>query len=94
MHFLSFYTVKTINVTDHEKLLDVQTSLLVSHVILPHAVCFATSHPANHAICSFIISRGYASGPIRRCLFIDYIIIILSWPVKPLENHVLTRKFM
>ena len=30
---------------------------------------------ANHAICSFIDLIGYASGPIRRCLFIDYIII-------------------
>ena len=60
---------------DHAKLLDVLTSLPVSHVILPRAVCFATSRPANHAICSFIDSRGYASGPIKRCLFIDYIII-------------------
>ena len=51
------------------------TSLPVSHAILPRAVCFATSRPANHAICSFIDSSGYASGPIRRCLFIDYIII-------------------
>ena len=59
---------------DHAKLLDDLTSLPVSHVILPCAVCFATSRPANHAICSFIDSRGYASGPIRRCLFIDYII--------------------
>ena len=38
-------------------------------------MCFATSRPANHAICSFIDSSGYASGLIRRCLFIDYIII-------------------
>ena len=59
---------------DHAKLLDVLTSLSVSHVILPRAVCFATSRPANHAICSFIDSRGYASEQIRRCLFIDYII--------------------
>ena len=63
---------------DHGKLLDVLTSLPVSRSILPRAVCFATSHPANHAICSFIDSSGYASGPIRRCLFIDYIIIVLS----------------
>ena len=75
MHFLSFYTVKTIDVTDeHAKLLDVLTSLSVSHAILPSAVCFATSRPANHTICSFIDSSGYASGPIRRCLFMDYII--------------------
>ena len=61
---------------DHAKLLDVLTSLPVRHVILPRAVCFATSRPASHAICSFIDSRGYASGKIRRCLFIDYIINI------------------
>ena len=34
---------------DHAKLLDVLTSLPVSHSILPCAVCFATSGPANHA---------------------------------------------
>ena len=60
---------------DHAKLLDVLTSLPVSHAILPRAMCFATSRPANHAIYSFIDSSGYASWPIRRCLFIDYIII-------------------
>ena len=60
---------------DHAKLLDVLMSLPVSHAILPRAVCFATSHQANHAICSFIDSSGHASGPIRICLFIDYIII-------------------
>ena len=58
---------------DHAKLLDVLTSLPVSHAILPRAECFATSRPANHAICSFIDSSRYASGPIRICLFIDYI---------------------
>ena len=56
------------------QLLDVLMSLPVSHAILPCAVCFATSHWANHSICSYIDSSGYASGPIRRCLFIDYII--------------------
>ena len=61
---------------DHAKCLDVLTSLPVSQLILPRAVCFATSHPANHVICSFIDSSGYASGPIRRCLLIDYIIIV------------------
>ena len=61
---------------DHAKLLDVLTSLPVSPSIFPRAVCFATSRPASHAICSFIDSSGYASGPIRRCLFIDYIIIV------------------
>ena len=40
----------------------------------PRAMCFAISRPANHAICCFIDSRGYASGPIRKCLLIDYII--------------------
>ena len=71
---------------DCAKLLDVLTSLPVSRSILPRAVYFATSRPANHAICSFIDSSGYASWPIRRCLFIDYIIktiiiiiIIDSW---------------
>ena len=62
---------------DHAKLLDVLTSLPVSQSILPRAVCFAASHPANHAICSFIDSSRYASWPIRRCLFIDYIIIYI-----------------
>ena len=56
------------------KKLDVLTSLLVSLAILPRAVWFATSRPENHAIFSFIDSSGYASWPIRRCLFIDYII--------------------
>ena len=61
---------------DHARqLLDVLTSLPVSHAILPRAVCFATSRPANHAICYYIDLSGYASGPIRICLFIDYIII-------------------
>ena len=66
---------------NHAKLLDVLTSLPVSQSILPRAVCFATSRPASHAICSFIDSSGYASGPIRRCLFIDYIIKRFSRPV-------------
>ena len=70
---------------DHAKLLDVQTSLSVNLAILPRAVCFATSRPANHAICSFIDSSGYASGPIRRCLFIDYIIKCFIWKI--LINH-------
>ena len=75
MHFLLFKTIKTLTLRmDHVKLLDVLTSLPVSRSILPRAVCFATSRPANHATCSFIDLSGYASGPIRRCLFIDYII--------------------
>ena len=68
VHFLSFYTIKILTLrVDSGKLLDVLTSLSVSHAILPRAVCFATSRPANHAICSFIDRSGYASGPIRRC---------------------------
>ena len=81
MHFLSFNTVKPLTLQmDHAKLLDVLTSLPVSHVRLPRAMCFATSRQANHVICSFIDSRGYASEPIRRCLFIDYIIRLnIAW---------------
>ena len=76
MHFLPFKIIKTLTLRmDYAKLLHVLTSLPVSQSILPRAVCFATSGPANHAICSFIDLIGYASGPIRRCLFIDYIII-------------------
>ena len=59
---------------DHAKLLEFLTSLPVSHAILPRAVYFATLRPTNHAICSYIDSSGYAPGPIRRCLFTDYII--------------------
>ena len=40
------------------KLLDVLTSLLVNNAILPCAVCFATSRPANHATCSYISGSG------------------------------------
>ena len=76
MHFLPFKTIKTLTLRiDHAKLHDVLTSLPVSQSILPRAVCFATSRPASHAICSFIDSSGYASGPIRRCLFIGNIIM-------------------
>ena len=63
---------------DHAKLLAVLTSLPVGHAILPRAVCFATSRPANHAICSYIDSSGSASGSIKICSFIDYIIKRLS----------------
>ena len=76
MYFLSFIPLKPLTLrTDHVKLLDVLMSLPVSHAILPRAACFVTSAPANHAICSYIDLTGYASGPIRICLFIDYIII-------------------
>ena len=71
---------------DDAKLLDVLTSLPVSQSILPRAVCFATSRPVSHAICSFIDSSRYASGPIRRCLFIDYIINI--YKVSFIQNPV------
>ena len=75
MRFLSFYTIKPMTLLmDHANLLDVLTSLPVSHAILRRPVCFSTSRPANHTICSYIDSSGYASGPIRRCLLIDYII--------------------
>ena len=75
MYFLPFSTIKTLTLRmDHAKLLDVLKLLPVSRSILPRAVYFATSRPANHAICCFIDSSGYASRPIRRCLFIDYII--------------------
>ena len=69
---------------DHAKLLYVLTSLPVSHAVLPRAKCFATSRPINHAICSLIDSSGYASGPIKICLFIDYIIKV---------NHALVANF-
>ena len=72
MHFLSLKPL-TLQM-DHAKLLDVLTSLPASHAILPCAVCFAMSCTANHAICSFIDSSGYAYGPIRICLFIDHMI--------------------
>ena len=62
---------------DHAKLLDVLTSPPVSRSILPCAVYFATSGPAKPCDMYFIDSSGYASRPIRRCLFIDYIMIYL-----------------
>ena len=73
---------------DSGKLLAVLTSLPVSHAILPRVVCFATLRPANHAICSFIDSSGYASGPIRRCLFIDYMIIIIITCISYSHRHI------
>ena len=76
MQFLSFYTIKIIEVTDmdHAELLDVLTSLPVSHAILPRVISFATSRLVNHAIWSYIDSSEYAPRPIRRCLLIAYII--------------------
>ena len=74
-HFIPFKPL-TLRM-DHAKLLDVLTLLPVSHAILPRAMGFATSRPANHAICSYIDSSGYASGQIRICLFIDYIILFI-----------------
>ena len=63
---------------EHAKLHDILTLLLVHHAILPRAVCFAMSCPANHAVCSFIDSSGYASEPIRIFLFMDYMINIIT----------------
>ena len=55
MHFCHFIPLKPLTLrVDHAELLDVLTSLPVSHVILPRAVWFATSRSANHAICCFI----------------------------------------
>ena len=50
---------------DHAKLLDVLTSLPVSQSILPRAMCFATSRPASHAICSFIDSVDMHLGQLE-----------------------------
>ena len=86
-----FRPLKTLTLRmDHVKLLDVLTSLPVSHAILPRAVCFATSRPANHVICSFIDLSGYASRPIRLCLFIDYIITfyLIETPFNAFANRV------
>ena len=92
MLFISCHFIPLKSLTlrvDSVKLLDVLTSLPVSHAILPRAVCFATSRPANHAICSFIDSSGYASGPIRRCLFIDYIIItIIAYQIQMIKQDI------
>ena len=80
---------------DHAKLLDILTSLPVSHAILPRAVCFARSSLANHAICSYIDSSGYASGPIRICLFIDYIIkSVNKFPIYFSTVNKLIKKFI
>ena len=46
---------------DHAKLLDILTSISLGHAILPGALCFAMSRPANHATCSYISGSGYAS---------------------------------
>ena len=72
LHSLPFWTIKIIDVMDGScELLDVLTSLPVSHAILPRDVCFATSHPAKHVTCSYIRGSGYAYEPIKRYLFID-----------------------
>ena len=74
MHFLPFRPLKPVTLRmGHAKLLDVMTSLPISHAILSRDLCFATSRSANHVICSYIDSSKYASGPIRRCLLL-YII--------------------
>ena len=76
---------------DHAKLLDVLTSLAVSQSILPRDLYFATSRPANHAICIFIDSNGYPSWPIRRRLFIDYIIMVLIAYKKNIRSYSVDR---
>ena len=59
MHFLPFWTIKPLRLgMDHAKLLDVLTSLPISHAILPHTMCFAMSHLANHATYSYISGNG------------------------------------
>ena len=76
--FCQFIPLKSLTLgMDHAKLLDGLTSLSVSQAILHCAVSFATSRLANHAICSYIDSSGYAFGPIRRYLFRDYIITLV-----------------
>ena len=60
---------------DHANLLDFLTLLPVRYAILPCVMCFATSLPENLATCSNISGSGQESEPIRRFLFIDYIII-------------------
>ena len=46
-------------------------------------MCFGTSCPANHAIELYIRGRRLASMPIRRYLFIDYIInLFIGVPLK------------
>ena len=61
---------------------------LQRHVILPCAVCFATSRRVNHAICNFIDSSGLASEPIRICLFIDCIINLFRGCRVELQNYI------
>ena len=46
------------------------TSILVTNI--------EWEKPAAHEICSFIDSSGKASGPIKRCLFVGYIIKYLT----------------
>ena len=91
MHLLSLKPL-TLRM-DHAKLPDVLTLLPVSHAILPRAVCFVTSRPANHAICSYIDSSGYASGPMRERLFIDYIVIdfIARSYISPRRSHMINE---
>ena len=41
--------------------------------------------PAVNVICCFMDSSGKASGPIKRCLFIGYIIMLIIW-LKPFSS--------
>ena len=71
MHFLPFRPLNPVTLRmGHAKLLDVMTSLPISHAILSRDVCFASSRSANHVICSYIDLSGYASRPIRRLLLL------------------------
>ena len=59
MYCLHFGPLKPLTLQmDHVKLLDVLTSLPVSHAILPRAMGVATTRPANHGTCSYISSSG------------------------------------
>ena len=62
---------------NHVKLIDILTSLPERHSILIHVVWFVsiTSLLETHVTCYISISWK-ASVPIRRCLFIDYIMML------------------
>ena len=51
MHFLPFKTIKTLTSrTDHAKLLDVLTSLPVSHSILPRALQYHVQQTMHYLV--------------------------------------------
>ena len=59
---MSFFTIKTSDVKDGPCKITSRSDV-TSCRPCKITSCFATSHPANHAICSYIDSSGYASGP-------------------------------